>query len=387
MKRKICVATGSRAEYGLLRPLLDELKRDTVVRLQLLITGSHLMKEFGSTYKEIELDGFSIDNKVYISFESDTPAGVLKSMAVGMTRYAKVFETLAPDIVVVLGDRFEIFSLVTACHVLRIPVAHIHGGELTEGSLDDAFRHSITKMSHLHFTATEEYRKRVIQLGEAPETVFNVGAIGLDDIRKMKLLSREELERDLGVAFKRNNLLVTFHPETLNMNPAEGVNSLLRVLDDLQDTFTIFTKANADIEGMRVNRMIDNYVSQNTQRSAAFNSLGRLRYLSMMRLVDAVVGNSSSGIMEAPSFNIGTINIGDRQNGRIKADSVIDCKATEGGIRAAFKLLYSGSFRNSLPMVKNHYEGRHTSSDIKDILKSCNLNGILKKKFHDIRLK
>ncbi|MBN2452640.1 MAG: UDP-N-acetylglucosamine 2-epimerase (hydrolyzing) [Candidatus Omnitrophica bacterium] len=388
MKRKIFVVTGSRAEYGLLRPFLEKIKNDGDLKLQLAVTGAHLKKEFGFTYKEIEKDSFCIDRKVDINLISDTAVGISGSMAMAISGFAAAYEEMKPDVVVVLGDRFEIFGAVAAAHVACIPVAHIHGGELTEGVIDDAFRHSITKMSQLHFTATEEYRRRVIQLGESPECVFNVGAPGLDGLKDMPFLTRDQLKKKLRINFDRRNLLITFHPATLEDGSAGWqFKNLLSALDGLNSTHLIFTKANADSGGKIVNRMIDEYVSMRPDRAEAFTSMGRLNYLSAMRIVDAVVGNSSSGIMEAPSFRVGTINIGSRQRGRIKSRSVIDCRPLRSDIVRALKELYSAKFQNSLRNVKNSYEGRNASLKIWTILKKHKFEKWTKKSFYDIPLR
>lgn len=388
MKRKICIVTGSRAEYGLLKALIKEIKDDVNLRLQLMVTGMHLSKEFGFTYKEIEKDGFKINKKISILLKSDTPISISISMGYAIEGFAKGYERLRPDIIVVLGDRFEIFGAAIAAHISRIPIAHIHGGELTEGAFDDAFRHSITKMSHLHFTSTEEYRKRVVQLGEDPKRVFNVGAIGLDNIKKVKLLSKKELEKTLNFKFNKHNFLVTFHPVTLEDNTPEGqFGNLLEALDGLKNTHIIFTKTNADTYGRIINRMIDKYVSENSNKAVAFTSMGQLKYFSAMQFVDAVIGNSSSGIVEAPSFKIGTINIGDRQKGRIKAKSIIDCDPTNESIKKAIREIYSSKFQGMLTSLVNPYSVRNTARQIVKILKKYNLKNILKKNFYDISFK
>lgn len=384
MKRKICIITGSRAEYGLLKPLLDEIKSDPDLSLQLIVTGMHLSPEFGLTFSEIEKDGFRIDNKIEILLSSDTATGTLKSMGLALMGFGEAYERLRPDIIVVLGDRFEIFSAAASALVSEIPVAHIHGGEVTEGAFDDAFRHSITKMSHLHFTSTEEYRKRVIQLGEAPERVFNVGAIGLDNVKRLKLLSKKELENKLNFKFAKRNLLVTFHPVTLENTTEKQFKNLLTVLNELKDTKIIFTKTNADPGGMTINRIIDEYVVKNPQKAVSFISMGQLNYLSTMQFVDAVVGNSSSGIVEAPSFKIGTINIGNRQEGRIKAESIIDCEPTKESIKKALQELYSSDFQEKLKNIVNPYSDGNTARRILKVLKAYDIRNILKKTFYDI---
>ena len=377
--------TGTRAEYGLLRSLMEEIKKDKDLHLQIVVSGMHLSPEFGLTYKEIEKDGFRIDEKSKILSDSDTPEGLCKAIGSGLTNFSRIFKKLKSDIIVILGDRFEAFAAAQAAMVLRIPVAHIHGGEATYGLIDEAIRHSISKMSHLHFTSTDEYRKRVIQLGEDPERVFNVGAIGIDNIKKMKLLSKREIEKELGFKFGKRNLLVTFHPVTLEKNTSKKqFQKLLKVLDGLDGTHIIFTKANADTDGRVINKMIDMYVSGNFRKAVAFRSMGQLNYLSTMRFVDAIVGNSSSGIIETPSFKMGTINIGDRQSGRIRAKSVIDCEPTKQSIKKALKKLYSEDFLKDLKKIKNPYGNGNTAKRIKIILKKQDTSDILKKQFFDI---
>jgi len=385
MKRKICVVTGSRSEYDLLKPLIEEIENDIDLKLQLIVTGMHLSPEFGSTYKQIEKDGFFIDEKIEIILSSDTPVSISKSMGLVMISFAEAYERLKSDIIVVLGDRFEIFSVVAAALVSRIPVAHIHGGELTEGVFDDSFRHSITKMSHLHFTSTESYRRRVIQLGEEPKRVFNVGALGIDNIKKTKLLPKGALEKELNFKFKKQNLLVTFHPVTLEKNTSkQHFQNLLDAIGSLKDVSIILTKANADTEGRVINKMIDDYVSKNPAQSRSFTSMGQLKYLSTMQFVDAVVGNSSSGIIEAPSFKIGTINIGDRQKGRVKARSIIDCDSTKEDIQSALRKLNSKEFQDNLKSIANPYSNGNTAEKIKNILNKYDISNIIKKSFYDI---
>jgi len=385
MKRKICVITGSRSEYDLLKPLIEEIENDRDLQLQLIVTGMHLSPEFGLTYKQIEKDGFSIDEKIEIILSSDTSISISKSMGLAMISFAGAYDKLKPDIIVVLGDRFEIFSTVSAALVSRIPIGHIYGGELTQGAFDDSFRHSITKMSHLHFTSTECYRKRVIQLGEDPKRVFNVGALGIDNIKKPKLLPKQTLEKELDFEFKKHNLLVTFHPVTLEKNTSkQHFQNLLDAIDSLKDVSIIFTKANADTEGRIINKMIDDYVSKNPAQSRSFTSMGQLKYLSTMQFVDAVVGNSSSGIIEAPSFKIGTINIGDRQKGRVKARSVIDCDPTKEDIQSALRKLYSKEFQVNLKSIVNPYSNGNTAEKIKNILNKHDISNIIKKSFYDI---
>ena len=385
MKRKICIVTGTRAEYGLLYWLMKEIQEDADFALQIIATGMHLSPEFGLTYRQIEEDGFKIDRKIEMLLSSDTPVGISKSMGLGIISLAEAYADLKPDIVVLLGDRFEIFSAAAAAMIARIPIAHLHGGEATEGAVDEAIRHSITKMSHLHFTATEQYRKRVIQLGESPDRVFSVGGLGIDNINKLKLLNRDEFEDSINFKLGPKNLMITFHPVTLEHATArEQFQNLLDVLDELDSTRFIFTKPNADIEGRVIIKMIDEYISKNGHKAVAFVSLGQLRYLSAMQFMDGVVGNSSSGFLEVPTFKIGTINIGDRQRGRIKADSVIDCESSKESSLTAIRKLYSKEFQNKLKTVKNPYGEGGAAKKIKEVLKEKNLSGILKKEFYDI---
>lgn len=385
MKKKVCLVTGSRAEYGLLRPLIDELLSEESLTLQLLVTGSHLSPEFGLTFQEIEGDGYSIDEKVEVIMSSDSPVGICKSMGLGLISISEAYVRLRPDLVIVLGDRYEIFSAVSAAHISRIPVAHLHGGEITEGAFDDALRHSITKMSCFHFTSTEVYRKRVIQLGESPDRVFNVGAIGLDNIMQLKLLSKTGFEAETGLKLNRRNLLCTFHPTTLEKGTSvQQITSLLNVLEHLEETSFIITKTNADTEGRIINQLIDEFEKKNVNRCKVFENMGGLRYLSAMQYVDAVIGNSSSGIIEASSFGIGTVNIGNRQKGRIKSELVIDCEPTETGIAAALKTLYSSGFKVLCERASNPYGDGHTAPRIVKILKESCFNQTIQKKFYDL---
>jgi GDP/UDP-N,N'-diacetylbacillosamine 2-epimerase (hydrolysing) len=386
MKRKICVVTGTRAEYGLLYWLMKEIEADSELELQIIATGMHLSPEFGLTYKEIEKE-FKIDKKIEMLLSSDTAIGISKSMGLAQISFAEAYNEIKPDIVVVLGDRYEIFSAASAAMIARIPIAHLHGGEATEGLIDEPIRHSITKMSHLHFTATEEYKNRVIQLGEHPKRVFNVGGMGIENIKRLKLLSKDEFEKSIDFKLNKKNILVTFHPVTLETSTArEQFQELIDAIDELEDTNIIFTKANSDTDGRIINQMIDDYVAKNSKKSIAFTSLGQLRYLSALQFVDAMVGNSSSGIIEAPSFKIGTINIGDRQKGRMKAESVIDCQPNKNSILEAFKKLYSKEFKNILNKTINQYGDGCASKRIIQELKRADLNNLLKKSFYDLKV-
>lgn len=382
--RKICVVTGTRAEYGLLYWLMKEIETDPELELQLIVTGMHLSPEFGLTYKEIEKE-FTITKKIEMLLSSDTPVGISKSMGLAQISFAEYFEELRPDLLVVLGDRYEIFSAASAAMIARIPIAHLHGGETTEGAFDESIRHCITKMAYLHLTAAEEYRRRVIQLGEDPKRVFNVGGMGIENIKRLKLLSKQELEEAIGFRLAPKNLLVTFHPVTLEESTAkEQFQALLDAIDTLEEASIIFTKANSDTDGRIINQMIDEYTAKNPHKSAGFASLGQLRYLSALQFVDAVVGNSSSGLLEAPSFKIGTINIGDRQKGRIKAASVIDCAPTPSSIVQAFNQLYSDAFQEQLKSVQNPYGEGMASSKVVEIIKNADVSTTLKKSFYDI---
>jgi len=385
-KIKICVVTGSRAEYGLLYWVMKGINADKKFKMQLIVTGMHLSPRFGLTYKQIEEDGFVIDKKVEMLNEaSDTEETISKSMALGQIGFTDALLDLKPDLLLVLGDRFEIFSVAATASVLRIPIAHCHGGETTEGAFDEAFRHSITKMSHIHFTATKEYRKRVIQLGEQPKNVFNVGALGIENINRLKLLSKSAFEKSINFKLGKRNVLVTFHPVTLEERSAEGqFKELLMALDKMKDTCIIFTKPNADTDGRIIMKMIDDYVAINKSKSVSFISLGQLRYLSALQFMDVVIGNSSSGLIEVPSFKIPTINIGDRQKGRIKAATVIDCEPNFVSINKAIEKSFSGIFRKKIKLSKNPYGHANASPKIISVLKKIEYSGLLKKEFYNL---
>lgn len=384
--KKICVVTGTRAEYGLLKPVIERVYKDTELELQLVVTGMHLSPEFGLTYQEIETDGYPITDKVEMLLSSDSNVGITKSMAVALMGFADSFERLRPDIVVILGDRYEMLMVASAAMIAKIPIAHIHGGELTEGLIDEAIRHSITKMSYLHFTTTNEYKKRVIQLGEQPERVYCVGALGVENIRNVALLKKDELEKSLGVTLTKKTVLITYHPVTLeDMTAQQQFQNILDAMDYQKDFYIIFTKANADTHGRIINQMIDEYVSKNSNRSIAFTSLGQLRYLSVLQFCYMVIGNSSSGLLEVPSFKIPTINIGERQRGRVCAKSVISCDNTLDAILESITLASSEDFRNKLQESINPYEKEHTSQQILAIMKKALDTGIdIKKKFYDL---
>lgn len=364
---------------------MKEIQADARLALQVVATGMHLSPEFGLTFKEIEKDGFHIDEKVEMLLSSDTPTGIAKSIGLGTIGMADAFGRLQPDIVVLLGDRFETFAAAQAALVARIPIAHLHGGETTEGAIDEAFRHAITKMSHLHFTSAEAYRERVIQLGEDPQRVFSFGAAAMDSLSRIQLLDRAALETALAFRLGKRNLLVTFHPVTLeNASAGQQFEALLQALEELDECHFILTKPNADTDGRIIGNMIDAFAARHKQRAAAFTSLGQLRFLSTMQLVDGVVGNSSSGLIEAPTFRIGTINIGDRQKGRIKASSVIDCAPDKTSIQSALQQLLSDAFRLSLASTVNPYGSGPVAKKIAHMLATAPLDDILKKPFYTL---
>jgi len=381
--KKICVVTGTRAEYGLLRWVIEGIRQSSELDLQLIATGMHLSPEFGMTVEAIEEDGFKIDRKVEMLLSSDTAVGVTKSMGLGMIGFADALSELKPDLMLVLGDRYEIFAAAASAMIARIPIAHLHGGETTEGAFDEAIRHSITKISHLHFVAAEEYRRRVIQLGELPEHVFNVGGLGIDNILRLKLLTRDELEEALNFKLEKRNLLITFHPVTLEQNTSEQqMDELLAALAELKDTGLIFTMPNADTEGRILFHQVEAFCAKHSQ-ARAYTSLGQLRYLSCLQHVDGVVGNSSSGLTEVPSFNKGTINIGDRQRGRLRAASVIDCQPERKSISMAISQLFTSAFRTTLSKVENPYGNGGASELILSILEDQSFETLLKKSFLD----
>lgn len=382
--RKICVVTGTRAEYGLLSRLMKAIKEDDQLELQVIATNMHLSPEFGLTYKEIEQDGFTINKKVEMLLSADTVTSVSKSLGLGIIGFADAYEDLKPDLLVVLGDRYEMLGAVSTALFFQIPVAHISGGDVTEGAYDDAIRHSITKMSHLHFTSTEVYRKRVIQLGEQPSTVFNVGSISLDNIRQMKLLDRKSFEESIRFALGEKSMLITYHPVTLeNRTAKEQFEALLHAVDET-DYRLIFTKPNSDSDGRVIISMIDEYVKAHPEKSVAFTSLGYLRYLSALQHVNVVVGNSSSGIMEVPSFGIPTVNVGDRQKGRLRADSVIDCAPDKESIRVALRKAVSPETCEQARSTVNPYEQPDTVRNIFSTIKTYPLDNVIKKHFYDL---
>jgi GDP/UDP-N,N'-diacetylbacillosamine 2-epimerase (hydrolysing) len=386
MKRKICFITGTRAEYGLLRQLILSTSKDKSLISQIIVTGSHLSRDHGLTFKEIEADGLAITNKINLKIKGDSPQEIINYMSEGLKGFSKTLSILKPDLVIILGDRYEIFAAASTAMILNIPIAHIHGGETTEGAYDEAMRHSITKMSHLHFVAAPEYQKRVHQLGENSKNIFLVGGLGVDAMHSLSLLNKGDLEKSLNYKFGKKNLLITLHPETLEKNQTskDQIIELLSALKEVKDTKFIFTLPNADTNNRKITKMIEKFHAEHPSVSKIFPSLGQLRFLSTLKFIDGIVGNSSSGLTEAPSFKIGTINLGDRQTGRLKAKSVIDSNFEKKKILKSIKTIYTKSFQRNLSSVVNPYGKPGASKKILKTIKEISLENILKKKFHDL---
>jgi len=389
MKKIISILTATRAEYGLLKPIIAKLNTVNEFDVRIVATGAHLSPEFGLTYQEIEKDGFIIDEKIEILLSSDTPSSISKSMGLAMISFADYFDKLNPDLLIVLGDRYETLAVAAAAMNQRIPIAHLYGGETTEGAIDESIRHAITKLSYLHFTSTDEYRNRVIQLGEHPDRVYNVGAIGIENILNEKLLLKDELEHELGISLSKPYAVVTFHPITLENNSSGNqIVSLLEVCKEYKNLSFVFTKANADAEGRVINQYIDRYSREN-KNIVAFTSLGMKCYLSALKYCSMVIGNSSSGLLEAPSFGIPTVNIGDRQKGRLQSSSIINCEPTQESIKQAMDLAFSEEFLQKAKVTVNPYGNGDTSRKIVEIIKEYLLHKKinLKKKFYDCEAK
>ena len=385
--RKICVFTGTRADYGIMSRLLRMIADDPMLQLQIIATNMHLSPEFGLTYKEIEADGFHIDKKVEMLLSSDTPSGILKSMGLATIGFADALEDLKPDLAVVLGDRYEMLVAAEACLIYKVPIAHLYGGENTDGAYDDSIRHCITKLSHLHFTSTEEYRNRVIQLGEAPERVFHVGSLGVNNIRNEEFLTLSELEDSIKFNLGEKYLLVTFHPVTLeDSTAAEQCDNLLKALEELNNEYQLlFTLPNSDTDGRVIIQKVSEYVSKHPNMAFAISSLGKKRYYSALKYAMAVVGNSSSGLVEAPSFNIPTLNIGNRQKGRTRGGSVFDVPATLDGIRQGLQTILSYEFRCKARNSLNPYEQENTLGLIFNTIKNYPLEGLVQKNFYNMK--
>ncbi|MHC8355019.1 UDP-N-acetylglucosamine 2-epimerase [Pseudomonas sp. LB3P81] len=383
MKRTVAVFTGTRAEYGLLYWLMKDIEASNRLELQLIVSGTHLSPEFGETWTQVEKDGFSIDAKVEMLLSSDTSVGVVKSIGLGTIGFADALDRLKPDVLVVLGDRFEALAIVQAALIMRIPVAHLHGGEITEGAYDDAIRHAISKMAYLHFVAAEPYQKRVIQMGESPTRVFNVGAIGLDHLLRSPRMNLEELSQNLGFTLDSRFILATYHPVTLlEEDPTRSFSALLEALDHFPEHQVILTYPNADNGGRAIIPLLEAYAKAQPERVFAIPSLGFRRYLSAVSLADAVVGNSSSGIIEVPAFGIPTVNIGARQLGRLAADSVLNCEAETGAITSALSKALSKDFAQLCKHTINPYGTGNAAQSIVNVLEQ--FDGIFHKSFHDL---
>ena len=382
--RKICFVTGTRAEYGLLSRLMRLVKEDKNLRLQVIATNMHLMPEYGETYKEIEKDGFTIDKKVYMHKPSDDAHGIISSMAEEMQGMNDALSELKPDILVLLGDRYEILVAAQVALIHRVPIAHIHGGEVTEGAFDDAIRHSVTKMASLHFTSCEEYRHRVIQMGEHPSRVFNVGSLGVENIKAVPLMGKEELETSLDFKIEGQTILVTYHPVTLGSNSAKDIHEFLDALEEFKDLKVIFTMPNSDTGRDAIALAIENYVQKHQGQAKAFTSLGLKRYLSTLQYVKAVVGNSSSGIIEVPSFGIPTLNIGDRQKGRLASKSVVNSGTSKEEVIVGLKYSLSEEMQKAAKNYENPYAKPNTAQLIFQELKVVELTGLNLKTFYDL---
>jgi UDP-N-acetylglucosamine 2-epimerase (non-hydrolysing)/GDP/UDP-N,N'-diacetylbacillosamine 2-epimerase (hydrolysing) len=382
--RKICIVTGTRAEYGLFYWLMKEIEKDASLTLQILVTGSHLAPQFGKTVNLIEDDGFCIQEYVNIEVGDDTPVGISRSMGLALIGIGEALERLKPDIVVVLGDRYEILAATSAAIIAHIPVAHIHGGEITEGVIDDAMRHAITKMAHLHFTAAETYRARVIQLGEMPERVFDVGAPGLDNFENLELFDRTCLEAELGIPFDTDFFLVTLHPTSTELgDPGREAKKMLVALDKFLEHRIVFTGVNADRGSNQIADLLSDYANKNKDRVSLYSSLGQVRYLSAMKYSSAVIGNSSSGIIEAPAIKTPTVNIGNRQKGRLRCNSILDCKAQSDEIAAAISQALHPDFQKRFEGMKPPYGSGGVAKKIKGHLKSVDLETLNWKSFHN----
>lgn len=384
--RKICVFTGTRADYGIMSCLMKMIQDDADLQLLIIATNMHLSPEFGLTYKEIEADGFYIDKKVEMLLSSDTSNGTVKSIGLATIGFADALEYLQPDLAIILGDRYEMLAAAESCLIYRIPVVHIAGGAISEGAYDDAIRHCITKMSHLHFTETQEYRKRVIQLGEQPQNVICTGALGVNNIRNEEIMTLSELEQSLNFKLGEKYLLITFHPVTMETGTAaDQCNSLLTALSEVNNDYQLlFTLPNSDTDGRVINKSINNYVKNNPDKAFAITSLGKKRYYSALKYTTAVIGNSSSGLVEAPSFNIPTLNIGNRQKGRTRGETVVDAPATLEGIREGLKIALSEVFIEKAIKAINPYEKENTLEIMFEVIKNHPIVGLINKPFYNL---
>lgn len=382
--KKICVVTGSRAEYGLLKNLILLIKKDKLFKLQLLVTGSHLSKYHGLTLRYLKDDKLEIDEKINLSLNHDDTFSVANSISIGVKKFVKFFDKKKPDLIILLGDRYEIFTASVAATLCRIPIGHLHGGEITKSLVDEAFRHSITKMSHLHFVATKEYKKRVIQMGEQPKNVFHVGGLGVDNIKSTKLYSKTKLEKELNIKFLKKLVLVTYHPETLKKNSStSNLKSLLNALKKMKNTTVLFTMPNSDIESKLIYNLISKFVKKR-KNYYLFKSLGQKKYYSCCKYSNFMIGNSSSGLLEMPSFKNFSINIGERQSGRIKAKSVIDCSTQTSEIIKNINFVLNPKNRKKISNVVNPYGSGGASKKIIKILKKKNLKNLILKNFYNL---
>ncbi len=383
MKRKIVVVTGSRADYGILKNTIINISKSNSLELNLVVMGQHLSSKYGNTYKEILKDKINIKKKIYSYIDDDSEKGINQSISLGIQKFSQTITDLKPDIVLLLGDRFEILSAAIATLICRIPIAHIHGGEVSEGSIDESIRHSITKMSHLHFVSLKKYRDRLIQLGENKKHIYIVGALGIENVKKRNLISKKQLQKVLKINFLKKNLIITYHPSTSETNDDFNYRELLSSLSKLKDTLLIFTFPNMDLGSKKLIKITEKFVSSH-KNTVLFKSLGYINYLSCLKYVDGVVGNSSSGIIEVPSFKIGTVNIGNRQKGRELNESIIVTKNDNLSISKAIKKLYSSQFIKKLTYVNNIYDKGESSKKITSILEKVKLDNIIKKKFFDL---
>ncbi|MFG5111499.1 UDP-N-acetylglucosamine 2-epimerase [Campylobacter lari] len=382
MSKKICVISGTRSEWYLLQNLCNKIKNDKDLTLQLIVTAAHLSQDFGFTYQEIEKE-FKIDKKISMLLGNDDNIALCKSMGLLQISLCEALDELKPDIVVILGDRYEMLAVASTCLMMQIPIAHLCGGELSFGAIDESIRHAITKMSHLHFASAQEYANRIIQLGEEKQRVFNVGSIGGEIIENMKFLNKNSLQKELNIKFNKNIYLITYHPQTLNLQDnKKEITQLLNFLDNLENSTLIFTKANADENGIMINNMINEYCIKNKNKAKLFDNLGSLKYLSLMKIATAVIGNSSSGICESPFFKTPCINIGDRQKGRICADNIINVKINK--LKDALKILNSSTYKNNVKNMKNPFSNKNASQNIINVLKNKNLKTLFYKEFVDL---
>lgn len=384
-KKKICVVTGTRAEYGLLRSLMGALRDDPDTHLQVIATGMHLSPEFGLTWRDIAADGFELDERVELLLSSDTPVGIAQSVGLGVIGFAGAFDRLKPDCVVILGDRYEMLAAAQSAYIMGVPIAHIGGGETTEGAFDEGIRHCITKLATVHLPSIKPYADRIVQMGENPKTVFCVGSTGVDSITHTPLLDRHDLERALDFSLRKINFLITYHPATLGEDAPNTFENLLLALDEFPDAGLLFTYPNSDTHGRVLIEMIQSYVARNADRARGYINLGSLRYLSAMAQVNCVIGNSSSGLIETPSFGVPTVNIGDRQKGRVCAESVLHCEGSLQAISNAIRKALSPEFREFAKTVRNPYGDGNTTQKIYEILKKYNFSE-KQKSFYDLSI-